>query len=753
MSNADAHSGITHSGIIGRPINRVGGPERVDGTYRYVGDIKIPNVLHTRLVHLDCGRARIHSVDTSAALQMPGVRAILSGKELPASVKRFGPANRDRPILAIDETTFHGEPVAIVAADTVWAAAQGAAAVVVDYQELPGIYTVEDALAPGAALVQDPALRPNSAYKETNILNEWKFGWGAVDSAEADLVVENDYTFPMMTQFAIEPFTYAVEPTSDGITVYSAIQHPNYLQRVIAEFLDMPLSRVRVIAPDPGGAFGGKQHAKFEPLLAYLALRIGRPLRLELTLEESFQAARRTSAQAHIRTGFQRNGTLVFQDVEINYLIGAYEDIAGRLVAKGSYAGGGGPYRIPNVRILARGVFSNTVPSTAMRGFGLPQMNWPVECQIDEAARELGIDPVELRMKNLPEYGEVFMPQDPPADGRWAETLRKGADAIGWGKPLPPGRGRGISMGLKLGPTTGASYAIVRLHGDGSATVLAGTSDMGQGARTVYTQIAAHELGLSPQRIMVVMGDTQGVPFDLQTSASRSAVFMGNAVLRACRDVARQVQELAAEHYKADAVIVEPGTVEVGGQRKTFDQVMTDRFSKVKGEVIGSGSARAEYDETHPLNGRPAFYEVTCTAVEIEVDKETGVMVFHKLVTVADVGRALNSQHVAMQDDGGAIQGLGHTVMEQYFMDDRGRVRNLGALDYRIPTTMDTPRELISLHVENGDGPGPYGAKGAAEGGILAVSPAVAAAVCAATGAMIRELPLTPQRIWEALHT
>ncbi len=738
--------------IIGRPINRVGGPERAAGTYRYVGDIKISNVLHTKLVHLDCGRARINSVDTSAALRVPGVRAVLTGKELPPSVKRFGPANRDRPILALEETAFHGEPVAIVAADTVWAAAQGAAAVAVDYEELSGIYTVKDALAPGAGLVQDPSLRPNSPFRETNILNEWKFGWGNPDSAKADLVIENDYSFPMMTQFAIEPFAYAVEPTRGGITVYSAIQHPNYLQRVIAEFLDMPLSRVRVIAPDPGGGFGGKQHAKFEPLLAYLALKIGRALRLELTLEESFQAARRTSSEAHIRTGFRHDGTLVFQDVEINYLIGAYEDIAGRLIVKGGYAGSG-PYRIPNVRVLARGVFSNTVPSTAMRGFGLPQMNWPVECQMDEAARMLKIDPVDLRMKNLAEYGEVFMPQDPPADGRWAETLKKGADAIGWGKPVPPGRGRGLSMGLKFGPTTGASYSIVRLHCDGSATVHAGTSDMGQGARTIYTQIASYELGVPPEKIVVAMGDTQGVPFDLQTSASRSAVFMGNAVLRASRDVAQQVQEIATDYYGVNTAIVEPGVIEVSGERKTFAQVVSERFNRVKGEVIGTGSARAEYDENHPLNGKPAFYEVTCTAVEIEVDKETGVIVFHKLVTVADVGRSLNAQHVAMQDDGGAIQGLGHTVMEQYIMDDRGRVRNLGALDYRIPTTMDTPRELISLHVENGDGPGPYGAKGAAEGGILAVSPAVASAVYAATGVIIRDLPLTPQRIWEALHT
>ncbi len=737
--------------VIGTSINRVGGTARVTGAHQYVGDKKIPNMLHTALVHLDCGRARVNSISTAEALAIPGVKAILTGKDIPATVPRFGPAAKDRPILASDETTYHGEPVAIVAADTPHAAALGAAAVVVDYEELPGIYTISAALASGARLVQDPSLRPKSAFKNTNILNEWKFGWGDVDGAQAEYVLEHDYDFPIVTQFAIEPFTYLAEPTRDGITIYSAIQHPNFLQRVMAAFLDMPLSRVRIIAPDPGGAFGGKQHAKFEPLLAWFALKLGRPLRLELTLEESFQAVRRASAETHIRTGFRNDGTIVFQDIEINYLIGSYEDIAGRVVSKASYVGAG-PYRTPHVRIVARGIFSNTVPSTAFRGFGIPQVNWATESQMDEAARMLGIDRMEIRLRNLPKRGEVFMPYDPPVDGDWAESIRKAADALGWGKPLQAGRGRGISLGLKFGATTAASYSIVRLHMDGSATVYAGTSDMGQGARTVFAQIVAEELGLDVERIVVAMGDTLGVPFDLQTSASRSTVFMGNAIIHACADVNRQMREMAQTYYGAAAEITVPGTVDLPTGRKTFAEILSERFSAVKGEVIGTGSARAEEEPDHPLHGKPAFYEFICTGVELEVDPQTGETIFHKLITVGDVGKALNPQHVAMQDDGGAIQALGHSIMEHYITDERGRVRNLGALDYRIPTIMDIPVVLRSMHVENGDGPGPYGAKGCAEGAILAVSPAVASAVTEATGAVIRDLPLTPERIWEELQ-
>jgi CO/xanthine dehydrogenase Mo-binding subunit len=346
------------------------------------------------------------------------------------------------------------------------------------------------------------------------------------------------------------------------------------------------------------------------------------------------------------------------------------------------------------------------------------------------------------------------MPDDPPADGDWAEGLQKAAEAVGWGKPLPEGRGRGIAMGLKAGPTTAASYCIVRLHLDGSVTVFAGTSDMGQGARTVFSQIASEELGVPLEKIVVTMGDTGAVPFDLQTSASRSTVVMGNAIINACGEVKRRLSDLAAEYYGValEAIRVSPGVVHLPEGDRSFPELLKDRFGRVKGEVIGVGEARYEYLKGHPLGGRPAFYEVVAIAAEVEVDRETGETEIHKLIVVGDVGRAINPQHVAMQDEGAAVQGLGHSVMEHYIMDSSGRILNLGALDYRIPTTKDVPRQLRSIHIENSDGPGPYGAKGVAEGGILATAPAIGGAVEEAIGVRIRDLPLTPERIWTALH-
>ncbi|MGZ4545141.1 MAG: xanthine dehydrogenase family protein molybdopterin-binding subunit [Blastococcus sp.] len=736
---------------IGVSARRVGGADRVTGGQRFVGDVRLDNMLHVKLVTLDCARARIVAIDTSEAERVDGVRAVLTAADLPDPMPRFGPVHQDRPVLAVGETKFHGEPVAAVAAETEEAADEAAALVRVTFEELPAVLTVDGALDPGAPLVQDPCLR-TGPHAATNTLREWDFGWGDVDAATAELVVEQTYSFPMVTHFAIEPHVFLASAERDGVTVWSAIQHPYLLQSGIAKLLGLPIAKVRVIAPDPGGAFGGKQHAKFEPLVAFLALRTGRPVRLALTLAQTFQAVRRAAYRVHMRTGFAADGTIAFQDVECNGLLGAYADIGVRVVSKSTYLMCG-PYRVPDARVHVRALLSHTPPATAFRGFGTPQVAWAVESQMDEAARRLGIDRLELRLRNLARRGEEIVAGDKPADGDWPESVRKAADAIGWGTPLAPNRGRGIGVAVKSSATTGASYAIVRLHMDGSATVLAGTSDMGQGARTVLAQIAAEELGLTPDGVQVVMGDTGMAPFDLQTSASRSTVFMGTAVLEACRDVQRQVAELAANAFEvgADEIELDRGTVRVGERTFSFAELLVQAFAGVRGEVIGVGSRRGETVLTHALGGSPSFYEFNCTAVEVEVDRDTGELLIVKHVSVADVGRALNPAHVEAQDEGAAIMGLGHTLMEHLIFDERGRIVNLGALDYRIPTTKDVPLELHSLLVENGDGPGPYGAKGAGEGGLFAVSPAVAAAVTEATGAVIRDLPLTAERVWRAL--
>jgi CO/xanthine dehydrogenase Mo-binding subunit len=368
----------------------------------------------------------------------------------------------------------------------------------------------------------------------------------------------------------------------------------------------------------------------------------------------------------------------------------------------------------------------------------------------------LGIDRVEIRRRNLPGKGQAFIPGDTPADGDWLQALCKAAAMIGWGQPLPPrdsvnSRGRGISLGIKSSSTASVSNAIARLHGDGSLSILTGTSDMGQGARTIFTEIAARELGIDPARIAIVMGDTAVVPFDSSTSASRSSVFMGNAIVNACADVKRRMRELASELFgiAAEDVSIEAGRV--GGL--TYREFLKNYYGGSPGEVIGLGSCRSAYLRDHPLGGKPAFWEVMCAAAEVEVDLETGMVRILRVALASDVGKALNRLQVEAQDEGAAVMGLGHTLMEQLILDEHGRILNLGALDYRIPTIQDIPLELHSELIENEDGPGPYGAKGAGEGGVLAIAAAIGAAVNEAAGVIIRDLPLTPERIWRAIQT
>ena len=739
-------------GWIGRSVPRVGGVERVTGGQRYAADIRLENVLQVKLVHLTCARARIDRIDTRAAAQLEGVHCVITAADLPDPMPRYGPAYNDRPVLAVGETKFSGEPVVAIAADSEDAAAAAAAAIRIDYEELPAVLTVDQALGPAAPLVQDPAIRADSPLAQTNVLQEWRFGWGEPGVA-ADCVVENDYTFPMVTHFAIEPHAFMAAPDAEGVTIWSAIQHPYVLQRVVAFALGWPVSRVRVISPDPGGGFGGKGWPKFEPLMAFLALRTGRAVRLVLTLEETFQQVRRTSARTRVRSGFDRTGRIVFQDIHADFLIGAYADVGGRVVSKASYAACG-PYRTPHARVTARALLSHTTPSTAFRGFGTPQASWAVESQLDAAAGELGIDRVEIRRRNLPRQGEAFIPGDTPADGDWESALLKASAALRWTDSLGEHRGRGISLGLKSSSTASASFAIVRMHYDASVSVLSGTSDMGQGARTVLKQIAAQELGIPPERIALVMGDTSVAPFDSSTSASRSTVFMGNAVVSACRDLTSKLTRIAAATFGVDvsAVRVGEGRVQAEGRDMSYEELLHAHFGPPRGEVIGLGQESNTYDPGHPLGGRPAFWELMCAAAEVEVDPETGMVDLVNLVLVSDVGRALNPDHVEAQDEGAAVMGLGHTFMEHLLLDDHGSIRNLGALDYRIPTIQDVPHALHSILIENEDGPGPYGAKGAGEGGILAIAAAVGAAVNQAAGVRLRDLPLTPERVWRAIR-
>lgn len=748
--------GLQH---VGKPVIRYGGVDRATGAQLFLADLKFPGALQVALVTIPVGCADILSIDTTEARRMHGVVDVVTVDDLPSPVPRFGVSHQDRPVLAVGRVNYHGEPVAAVVAETADAAAAAARVVRVEYRELPGVYTIDAALAPGAHLVQDPAIRPGDPDANSNVLKDALYVWGDMSEQEdrTAVVVENSYWFPMVTHFPIEPGGTVVVPTEQGgLDVYSPIQHPYLLQQTISEVVGIPLNQVRVFAPDPGGAFGGKQTAKIEPLIAFLAIRTGRTCRIVLSLEETFQMMRRAGCRMHARSGFAADGSFTFHRVEADFQIGAYADVAPRVMSKGSYVAAG-PYRIPAVHVSARAVMTNTTPSTAFRGFGSPQVSWATESQLDAAARELGIDGLEIRRRNLVAKGEAFIRGDfeALADGVWEQTLEKAAELVGWGDPLPPNTGRGIALGIKPGATSGLSQSLVRLLFDGSAIVYCGTSDMGQGARTLWQQIVAEELGVELDQVRVVSGDTDQVPFDLQTSASRSTVFMGSATLEACRDVRRRVLELYAEATGTPAELLheQAGSLTTPEGVLPLPQAARIALGSLRGEFIGQGTKRMRGKKAHPLGGDAAFYELNATAIEVEVDMETGELLLTKHVTVSDVGTELNTLQVRSQDEGAALMGLGHSQMEQLFFDEHGVIRNLGALDYRIPTFKDVPVAFTTAAIENHDGPGPYGSKGISEGALLCTAGALGAAVADAIGVVIRDLPLTPERVWKAIQT
>ncbi len=743
---------------IGRPVTRSGGAERVTGAQSYLTDLVFPGAAEVAFATIPVGCAEIVAVDTSPATALPGVIAVVTAADLPPSASRFGISHQDRPVLASGTVNFHGEPVAAVVAETSDLARAAADAIEIEYRELPGVYNLADALTSDARLVQDPSIRPRDPLNDTNVLETADYAWGELEPEQArtHLIVENTYTFPMVTHFPIEPGGVVAAPTDDGgVAVYSPVQHPYLLQRIVADLTELPLSKVRVVAPDPGGGFGGKQTPRYEPLLAFLAIQTERTCRLVLSLEETFQLMRRSGCRIAARTGFTQDGQLTFHELSADFSIGAYADVAPRVMTKGSYVGAG-PYRIPVVRVAARAVLTNTTPSCAFRGFGAPQVSWATESQLDAGGRQLGIDSLEMRRRNLVGVGEAFICGDheATADGRWHESLERAAELIDWSEPVTPGRGRGIAVGIKPGATSGLSQSLVRLLYDGSAIVYAGTSDMGQGARTLWQQILAEELGVELGRITIISGDTDVVPFDLQTSASRSTVFMGNAVLEACRDIRLRVRRLYAEATGIDEADLtdSPGVMIGPDGAMPLVEAAQAALGGLRGEFVGQGTCRLRGVQGHPLGGDAAFYEFNCTAVEVDIDPDTGELLLTKHVTVGDVGTELNPLQVVSQDEGAAIMGLGHTLMEQVLLDDHGRIQNLGALDYRIPTFNDVAIEMVSDSIENNDGPGPYGCKGISEGALLCTSGAVGAAVADAIGVQLRDLPITAERIWTAMR-
>jgi CO/xanthine dehydrogenase Mo-binding subunit len=674
----------------------------------------------------------------------------------------YGPAFKDQPILAHEVIRYAGEPVVAVVAESDAQAEAALRLIDVRYAELPAVTSAEEALAPGAPLLHptlDRAglfhdLRGLTPVPGTNVCQHLHFERGdlAAAFAEADLVVEDVYRYPALSHHALESHCVVARVDGEGITVWSGTQHPFFVRKDLAEIFDVPLAHVQVVVPLVGGAFGGKCYTKIEPLAAALAARVRRPVRLALSLEDSARTITRHAAAVRLKTAVRRDGTLLARECEVVLDTGAYADIGPRVATKTGYRAPG-PYRIPGLRIDAKCVYTNNVPAGAYRGYGVPQAAWAYESQMDVIAERLGIDPLELRARNLIKRGEEFVAGDTPMDGDMADGLEQGARAIGWGATLKAGTGQGLACAMKDGGGTHTvSTAMVRINADASVSLLVGSVEIGQGSRTALAQIVAETLGVPFETIVVGLPDTALTPYDHGTSASRTTPVMGLAVQAAAQDARAQLLELAGTLLAVhpSTLSIRDGEVIHGEGKLAVAQVISDHYGLVGGEVTGLGTF-VPGNWSGSLGGATLFWENSMGAAEVEVDHETGEVTVKRYVSVADVGQAINPRECEGQDEGAAIQALGPALFETR-VSEGGQLLNPGLIDYRVPAFTDLPGTLDSILVENADGPGPFGCKGAGEGGTFCAAPAIGNAIARATGVRFRELPMTPERVWRALR-
>ena len=728
---------------VGHSVPRVDGVEKVTGKAKFVGDLVVPGMLQGKILRSPYPHARILSIDSSRAEALPGVAAVLTAADLNGFVV---PTYNGRPVVAADKVRYAGEPVAAVAASDLATADEATSLIDVRYEELPAVIGIAMARAENAPLIHE--------NHPDNICSHERVERGNIEEgfAQSDLVVEDHFSFPMVYHYALEPHSVIAHWSEEGVTVWSSAQHPFQVRNDIAKVFRLSPSQVRMIISYLGGGFGSKSYTKFEPLVVALARKARAPVRVCNSVADSMLTVRRHAAQVRVKTGFKQDGTLMARQAEIYLDTGAYDDNGPQVTIRAATRVLG-PYRIPHILTDAWSIYTNSGSAGSFRAIGAPQVIFAGESQIDIAAARLGMDSAELRLKNLLKRGEVLRPGLKGMDADLASGLKKLINASQWKKSVQK---KGAPVGLACAVTnagaTPVSVAMVRLQSDGMVHVLAGSTEMGQGVRTVLAQIAGEELTVPLNQIRILGADTKVTPYDSSTGSSRSTTCMGNAVQRAARDLRKQLVKIAADAFRVSAsqVKLQDGALVCGEARLSFKEVLEQRFGKNSGgELIGRGETNPDITDKK----LPVFWEVGMGMLELDVDPETGQARIKRLISVADVGKAIHPEGCIGQEEGAAVMGIGHTFFEQMVYDGNGQLLNPNLVDYRVPRFTDLPEQFHTVLVENHDGPGPYGVRGMGEGGLLSVAPSATNALARATGVRIKDLPLTPERVWRTLQS
>jgi len=765
--------------VVGTSVSRKDALEKVTGAAKFVDDIKFgPGLLHAKLLRSPYPHARIVSMNTSEAEALPGVRAVATGKEFNQYIGLY---LLDRTLYAVDKVRYLGEPVAGVAAETEEIAEEALGLIEVQYEELPGIFDPQDALKPESPILHEklgdyecaPFIFPEPG---TNISNYFKVRKGDVESAfrECSHVTEQEYFVPHLQHTPLETHVAVAKLDGSGnYTLWTSSQSPFAQRNLIAKSMGIPYHKLRVITPYVGGGFGSKAGVSIEACVIPLAIKASpMPVKLRMTREEEFYCTFvRQGLKAKVKIGVDSEGKILAMENTYYWDAGAYTEYGVNITRAAGYSSTG-PYLVPNVKADSYCCYTNHPVGGPMRGFGMPEIHWAIEQAIDTICCEIGMDPVEFRVKNALAGGDISVTGGVMHPNGLKECILKAAHDLKWNEPIPEAEkgkktGRGVAAMWKAPamPPDASSGAILKFNEDATVNLLISGMEIGQGTHTVMAQMAAEVLGIPYESIRVHTPDTNYSPYEWQTVASRLTWSMGNAVVKAAEDAKQQLLDLAANHWGCspdelniqNAVIIhkEDSEKKIPLKDSVIYGIRGKDGNLRGGPIIGRGNFIPP--DVTPLDRETGqgpksvvHFTTGAQAVEIEIDEETGVIHLRKVTSCYDVGKAINPMNVICQSIGGIYMGLSTGLFEQLKMHE-GTPLNNNLSDYVTATVADMPDEIHASFVEVPQEDGPFGARGVGEHTMVPTAPAIANAVYNALGVRIRSMPITPEKILCAL--
>jgi len=744
-------------------------PPRVDAVAKvsaqavYTTDIDVPDMIHVALLRSPHAHARIRSINASRAKRLRGVLAVVTSDDLAGMEKTTGWRYKDWPILAMGCVRYQGEHVAAVAAVDEATAFAALDLIDVRYDQMLVAGTMDAALAPDAEEIYDgtydaPAMKfgPGASsvtHPERNICYRFTMHKGDLDAAFAkcDRIFEDSFEFSRAQHFHLEPLVTIAKWQGDELELWSATQTPFGTRMELGRIFRMPADKIKINVAFVGGGFGSRALIRTEAIAAAVARITGRATRLCLTHDECFYTTSQHAAVVNFKTGVMNDGTLVARRSHIYLNAGAYSDLSPLVCDKAGYRVPSG-YRWEALHSDCDAVMTNTVPAGAFRGFGGPQALWAAESQLDIIARELGIDPFAMRMKNMLDLKEPLFPGESGIDSDLRVGLELIAKEIGYFKPRKSGEGIGLAVGAKDGGgQRHPAEARLRATGGGKITLESASVEIGQGVLSALSEIVAKTLDVPRGWVTIAPIDTSAVPFDQGTVSSTGSTVMGQAVYLAALEMRAKLIAVAAEFYECPASEVELSQWHFvrAGARTSVPELLQKATGDGNAEFEASGKFVMPLDENAPHHAQSRFWEVGWAAAHVFVDEGTGEVRILRLVVSGDAGKMLNPAAALGQEESAALMGLGQAMFEQMVFKD-GKLLNPGALKYRVLLAADVP-EYEAITQEQGHGPGPFGSKGIGEGTLLGVPAAIANAIHDAVGARVRKLPMSPENVFDAL--